>query len=214
MNTMQKSLLALLAVIVVTLPLGIVADQSDDSEPGTNGFLQGGVEDDSSLAGEDVSSKADGSNELDDGTTEMIPASSREPVDVELKQDSTNGESGPSPEQPSTPTNAIEEQNTQDKEKVWSDISSAITGLNDMVGDDMFRELTRKDQTTMEVRVDLDFWQRVRYETRVDLKNDISNIWHLYVRQYNEDDQSAVFFVDDVTGKTIDIFTQRGGPEQ
>ena len=56
---------------------------------------------------------------------------------------------------------------------------------------------------------DLEFWQRVRYETRVDLKNDISNIWHLYVRQYNENNESSVFFVDDITGKTIDIFTQR-----
>ena len=73
----------------------------------------------------------------------------------------------------------------------------------------MFRQLVRKNETTMEVRVDSGFWQRVRYETRVDLKNDISNIWHLYVRQYNDNNESSVFFVDDNSGKTIDIFTQR-----
>ena len=81
--------------------------------------------------------------------------------------------------------------------------------IRDRVGDNMFRQLVRKNATTMEVRVDSGFWQRVRYETRVDLKNDISNIWHLYVRQYNENNESSVFFVDDNSGKTIDIFTQR-----
>ena len=96
----------------------------------------------------------------------------------------------------------------RDKEEVWIEISQAISGLNDMVGDKMFRDLRRTSETQMEVRVDLRFWQRVRYETRVDLKNDISNIWHLYVQQYSEEDQSAVYFIDDQTNKTIDIFSQ------
>ncbi len=93
-------------------------------------------------------------------------------------------------------------------EEVWSEISQAISGLNDMVGDEMFRDLRRTDNNRMEVRVDLDYWQRVRYQTRVDLKNDISNIWHLYVQQYSDDPGSSVFFIDDDTNKTIDIFSQ------
>ena len=104
--------------------------------------------------------------------------------------------------------NAKADQAERDKEEVWIEISQAISGLNDMVGDKMFRDLRRTSDNRMEVRVDLSFWQRVRYETRVDLKNDISNIWHLYVRQYSEEDQSAVYFIDDQTNKTIDIFSQ------
>jgi hypothetical protein len=95
-----------------------------------------------------------------------------------------------------------------DKEEIWSEISDAIASLNDVVGDEMFLDLRRKDGNQMEVRVDVGFWQRVRYQTRVDLKNDISNIWHLYVKQYHDGDFSAVHFVDDSTDKTIDIFTQ------
>lgn len=93
-------------------------------------------------------------------------------------------------------------------EEVWSEISEAISGLNDMVGDEMFRDLRRTDNNRMEVRVDLNYWQRVRYQTRVDLKNDISNIWHLYVLQYSDTPESSVFFIDDDTNKTIDIFSQ------
>ena len=95
-----------------------------------------------------------------------------------------------------------------DKEAIWSEISDAIASLNDVVGDEMFLDLQRKDGNQMEVRVDVGFWQRVRYQTRVDLKKDISNIWHLYVKQYNEGAYSAVHFVDGSTDKTIDIFTQ------
>lgn len=94
------------------------------------------------------------------------------------------------------------------KEEVWGEISQAISGLNDMVGDEMFRDLRRTESNRMEVRVDLHFWRRVRYETRVDLKNDISNIWHLYVLQYADDDDSTVYFIDDETNKTIDIFSK------
>lgn len=96
----------------------------------------------------------------------------------------------------------------RDKEEIWGEISQAISGLNDMVGDEMFRDLRRTEDNRMEVRVDLHFWQRVRYETRVDLKNDISNIWHLYVLQYADEESSTVYFIDDETNKTIDIFSQ------
>lgn len=96
----------------------------------------------------------------------------------------------------------------RDQEQVWGEISQAISGLNDMVGDEMFRDLRRTEGNRMEVRVDAHFWQRVRYETRVDLKNDISNIWHLYVLQYVNDDSSSVYFIDDKTNKTIDIFSK------
>jgi len=95
-----------------------------------------------------------------------------------------------------------------DKEEIWSEISDAIASLNDVVGDEMFLDLRRKENNQMEVRVDIGFWQRVRYQTRVDLKKDISNIWHLYVKQYYDGDYSAVHFIDDSTEKTIDIFTQ------
>lgn len=97
---------------------------------------------------------------------------------------------------------------THDKEEIWNEISDAIASLNDVVGDEMFLDLRRKNETQMEVRVDLGFWQRVRYQTRVDLKKDISNIWHLYVKQYHGSGYSAVHFIDDSTDKTIDIFTQ------
>ncbi len=96
----------------------------------------------------------------------------------------------------------------EDKEKVWLEINQAISSLNDMVGSEMFRELHRASDSRMEVRLDAGYWRRVMYQTRVDLKNDISNIWHLYVRQYNGYNESSVYFVDDITGKTIDIFSR------
>lgn len=96
----------------------------------------------------------------------------------------------------------------RDKEEVWAEISEAISGLNEMVGDEMFRDLRRLEDNRMEVRVDVNYWQRVRYQTRVDLKNDISNIWHLYVLQYAGEPSSSVYFIDDQTNKTIDIFSQ------
>lgn len=95
-----------------------------------------------------------------------------------------------------------------DKEQIWVEISDAIESLNDVVGDKMFLDLRRKNQSEMEVRLDAGFWQRVRYQTRVDLKNDISNIWHLYVKQYYDGGFSSVHFIDDKTDSTIDIFTQ------
>ena len=199
MNTTQTSLLALLAVMILTLSMSLIADQSDGQKTGIDDGLvqaekavtQAGASD----AGESTSAGHGTESQPLPENAELLTASSRKPAEAS----SLAGASSDS---------AIDEDKPQ-KEKVWSDISQAITSLNDMVGDDMFRELHRKSATTMEVRVDLDYWQRVRYETRVDLKNDISNIWHLYVRQYNDDNQSAVFFIDDRSGKTIDIFTQR-----
>lgn len=119
----------------------------------------------------------------------------------------TDGESDQLIE-PDSRTTSAEAEAIRDREEVWAEISQAISGLNDMVGDEMFRDLRRTDSNRMEVRLDLDYWQRVRYETRVDLKNDISNIWHLYVLQYSTDRQSSVFFIDDHTDKTIDIFSK------
>lgn len=110
-----------------------------------------------------------------------------------------------------TPANDLSPVTTDDdndQEEIWVEISDAIESLNEVVGDRMFLDLRRKNQSEMEVRVDVGFWQRVRYQTRVDLKNDISNIWHLYVKQYYAGEFSSVRFVDDQTDKTIDIFTQ------
>ncbi|OED38697.1 hypothetical protein AB833_18590 [Chromatiales bacterium (ex Bugula neritina AB1)] len=101
-----------------------------------------------------------------------------------------------------------------DKEEVWAEISNAIASLNEMVGDKMFRGLRRTSENRMDVRLDTHYWRRVLYQTRVDLKNDISDIWHLYVLQYNNDNASSVFFIDDRTGKTIDIFTRTSGGNQ
>ncbi len=197
MNTIQTSLLALLAVMILTLSMSLIADQSDGSNPAVSENQQQG----------DVSAKTDAAEQnVDNAAPQLVTASSRKPADTNTETASTLTDS--------SSASTGDQKDEAHREQVWSDISDAITSLNDMVGDDMFRELTRKSPTTMEVRVDLDYWQRVRYETRVDLKNDISNIWHLYVRQYNEDNESAVFFIDDLSGKTIDIFTQRRRSEQ
>jgi len=208
MNTTQTSLLALLAVMILTLSMSLIADQSDGKKTESDGLVQtdrafSQAESAKAAASETSESTAAGLGSESDpipANAELLTASSRKPPEASaLSSDSGN---------------AVDIEDKPNKEKVWSDISQAITSLNDMVGDEMFRELHRKSATTMEVRVDLEYWQRVRYETRVDLKNDISNIWHLYVRQYNDDNQSAVFFIDDRSGKTIDIFTQREKSEQ
>jgi len=193
MNIIQTSLLALLALMILTLSMSLIADQTDENDPVSSELQE-------SIVGDTGDTVANSGS----GTPSLITASSRKPTDAGSGDSSTTLELSSSDDQQDKPH----------REKVWSDISEAITSLNDMVGDDMFRQLTRKSSTTMEVRVDVDYWQRVRYETRVDLKNDISNIWHLYVRQYNEDNESAVFFIDDRSGKTIDIFTQRRKSEE
>lgn len=128
---------------------------------------------------------------------EMAPTEKQQAVHAELPG-----------EQLAENTTSTAEIDLLDKERVWTEISDAISGLNDMVGDKMFRDLRRTSESTMEVRVDMNYWERVRYQTRVDLKNDISNIWHLYARQYGEVEESSVYFIDDLSNKTIDIFTQ------
>lgn len=216
MNTIQTSLLALLAL---TLSMSLIADQADkiktgadkkevvDSSSTTDSTLPATAATDPAVSDAAVSDPAvpdtvqgAGSSAL---ASQMIPAASRQPEKSALDTpvDATRTATEPGEARP-------------DGEQVWADISDAITGLNDMVGDNMFKDLVRRNATTMEVRVDLDYWQRVRYATRVDLKNDISNIWHLYVKEYNQDRQSAVYFIDDRSGKTIDIFTQREKAEQ
>ena len=199
MNTIQTSLYALMAVMILTLSMSLIAGQTGEEISGSTEMER---EELGSETG-NVDNTADTSSTFDidkSAEAELIPASSRKPANRVTDDAATLAESTEVPGGG---------QDKPPREKVWSDINEAITGLNDMVGDNMFRRLVRKNSTSMEVRVDLEFWQRVRYETRVDLKNDISNIWHLYVRQYNENNESSVFFVDDITGKTIDIFTQR-----
>ncbi len=93
------------------------------------------------------------------------------------------------------------------KEQIWSEITEAISGLNRLVGDELFRGMERKSASDMRVLVDPGYWSRVRYETRVELKTDISKIWHLYAVQYNATPASSVYFVDADSGKTIDIYT-------
>ena len=199
MNTIQASLYALLTVGILTLSMSLIAGQTGEEISGSTEMER------EELGSEtvNVDNTPDTSNTFHSDKSaeaEVIPASSRKPENRVTDEAAALAES----------TEVLEGgQDKPPREKVWNDINKAITGLNDMVGDNMFRQLVRKNSTSMEVRVDLEFWQRVRYETRVDLKNDISNIWHLYVRQYNENNESSVFFVDDITGKTIDIFTQR-----
>ncbi len=196
MNTIQTSLYTLVTLMMLTVSTSLIADQTSEK---IAEVARGEVGSESGIA--DNTADASRTFDLDNSVAaELIPASSRKPAERASDDAVTQAEST------EVPASA---QDKPSREKVWSDISEAITGLNDMVGDNMFRQLVRKNATTMEVRVDSGFWQRVRYETRVDLKNDISNIWHLYVRQYNENNESSVFFVDDNSGKTIDIFTQR-----
>lgn len=199
MNTIQTSFFTLVAVMMLAVSTSLIAEHTSEKIADSAEVARGEVGSESRI----TNNTADASRTFDNDNSaeaELIPASSRKPADRVADDAVPQGEST------EVPASA---QDKPSREKVWSDISEAITGLNDMVGDNMFRQLVRKNETTMEVRVDSGFWQRVRYETRVDLKNDISNIWHLYVRQYNDNNESSVFFVDDNSGKTIDIFTQR-----
>lgn len=96
----------------------------------------------------------------------------------------------------------------KDQESVWADISNAIISLNGAVGVEMFLELSRAQKGQMEVRLDKSYWDRVQYQTRVSLKSDISDLWHLYAKEYNYAESSVVYFIDDQTGKVIDIFSK------
>ena len=94
------------------------------------------------------------------------------------------------------------------REQVWEEINEAISGLNDLVGAEMFLDVRRKQKGQLEIRLDDSLWNRVRYQTRVDLKTDISNLWHLYVKEYGYSGSSVVYFMDDSSGRVIDIFSK------
>jgi len=94
------------------------------------------------------------------------------------------------------------------KNEVWLEIDDAISGLNELVGAEMFLDVKRGEKGQMEVLLDNSFWKRVRYQTRVDLKTDISNLWHLYVTEYGYAGNSVVYFIDESDGSVIDIFSR------
>jgi len=94
------------------------------------------------------------------------------------------------------------------KEAVWRDINDAIYGLNELVGADMFLNIERIQKGQLEVSLAKKYWDRVQYQTRVDLKNDISDLWHLYAKEYNHSENSVVYFIDHDTNKVIDIFSK------
>jgi len=94
------------------------------------------------------------------------------------------------------------------KEEIWQEITDAISGLNELVGVEMFLDVKRGDKGQMEVLLDNSFWKRVRYQTRVDLKTDISNLWHLYVIEYGHAGSSVVYFINEPDGRVIDIFSR------
>lgn len=94
------------------------------------------------------------------------------------------------------------------KEDVWLEINDAISGLNELVGAEMFVDVKRGDKGQMEILLDNEYWKRVRYQTRVDLKTDISNLWHLYATEYDQAESSVVYFIDETDGRVIDIFSR------
>lgn len=94
------------------------------------------------------------------------------------------------------------------KDQVWGEINDAIFGLNELIGDELFLVVDRKQKGQMEIRLDDSLWKRVRYQTRVDLKTDISNLWHLYVREYGYAGASVVYFLDNSDDRVIDIFSK------
>jgi len=94
-----------------------------------------------------------------------------------------------------------------DKEAVWEQITDAMFGLNDIAGADLIVDVQRGEKGALEVALNKDDWDRVRYQTRADLKTDISNLWHLYVLEYGYVESSVVYFTD-VGGKVIDIFSK------
>lgn len=72
----------------------------------------------------------------------------------------------------------------------------------------MFLGILRGQNGQLEINVDGGLWERVRYQTRVNLKSDISALWHLYVKDYAPAVRSVVYFKDDSNGKVIDIFSK------
>lgn len=106
------------------------------------------------------------------------------------------------------PSPPVGDGSEEDKNKVWLEINDAISGLNELVGAEMFLDVSRLQKGQMEVRLDDALWNRVRYQTRVDLKTDISNLWHLYVTEYGHAGSSVVYFINDSNGRVIDIFSR------
>ena len=101
-----------------------------------------------------------------------------------------------------------QQQTPATKEQVWEEIEQAIAGLNELVGAEMFLGILRGQNGQLEINVDGGLWERVRYQTRVNLKSDISALWHLYVKDYAPAVRSVVYFKDDSNGKVIDIFSK------
>ena len=98
-----------------------------------------------------------------------------------------------------------QQQTPATKEQVWEEIEQAIAGLNELVGAEMFLGILRGQNGQLEINVDGGLWERVRYQTRVNLKSDISALWHLYVKDYAPAVRSVVYFKDDSNGKVIDL---------
>lgn len=122
-----------------------------------------------------------------------------------VSEDNTNLENESSPKDNASSTDGSGSKN---EESVWADISSAIISLNSAVGAEMFLELKRAQKGQMEVRLDKGYWDRVQYQTRVSLKSDISDLWHLYSKKYKFAESSVVYFIDHQTDKVIDIFSR------
>ena len=134
------------------------------------------------------------------------------PIDSALLESAIVPDPGKLPETQKASLKASEsqkkDQSESRKEEVWVDISDTISSLNELVGAEMFRQIQRLPNGQLQVRLDRTYWERVMYLTRSDLKTDISNLWHLYVDQFDSSDTSSVYFLDDTTGKVIDIFSQ------
>lgn len=140
----------------------------------------------------------------------MIQANS--PAEAVASADSGSGQArvelGLSEELQRTEEDSQETQTPATKEQVWEEITQAISGLNELIGAEMFIDVIRSQNGQMEITVDGNLWERVRYQTRVNLKSDISALWHLYVKQYDPAVRSVVYFKDDSNDKVIDIFSK------
>jgi len=142
------------------------------------------------------------SDPIDLSTQEPIVAPqsvAAESVVIEAKSDPTA--------QPNVET-VPSEGSGEDADKLWGEIDQAISGLNDLVGVEMFLDVRQGEESRLEVLLEKKYWDRVSYVTRVNLKSDISNLWHLYVKEYRQFDTSVVYFIDEANDKVIDIFSQ------
>jgi len=141
---------------------------------------------------------------------------SPEPLPPELPQESARQSTPQTTPQTTQALPAVQPQSfsaagiaaANKKNEVWLEINDAISGLNELVGVEMFVDVKRGPKGQMEIMLDNTFWKRVRYQTRVDLKTDISNLWHLYVTEYGHASSSVVYFIDQTDGRVIDIFSR------